>query len=334
MRRDVLSVKKIELHAHFDGMLNVEHASKLLGYPADAAMSGAGSATLAEFLSKFKLPLQLLQTKENLTEFARLAAEDLAADDVIYAEIRFCPLLHQEKGLTSDEVVKAVLDGLHQVRTVETNLILCMMRHLSLDQNKEIIDLAGRFWQRGVVAVDLAGDEAARPNTDPEFEKLFRYARSRHVPYTIHAGEAADYRSVEAAIWLEAKRIGHGVLAFESPRTVEQLIARRMPLEICVSSNIVTGVYPSIKAHPIRQLLAAGAIVTINTDDSTVVGTRLSREYELLKMNFGFTDEDLLHCNLNAALASFASNWSKVQLCQELLADYSRNVRWPPQQGV
>lgn len=315
-------MKKIELHLHFDGSINTVLAAKLVGRPVEKEMKGSCSATLGEYLTKFDLPLKLLQTEEHLTMFARLLAEELVLDGVIYAEVRFCPLLHLEEGLMPDEVVAAVLKGLHQVQAVRTNLILCMMRHFSLEENMRVVYVAKQFLGQGVVALDLAGDEAARPNTDPEFAKLFNQAQIRGIPLTIHAGEAASHESIDAAIALGARRIGHGVRAAESEETIRQLVAQRIPLEICLSSNIDTGIYSQLDCHPVRQLFNAGVLLTINTDNRTVSDTSLTGEYYLLQEHFGFTDEDLLLCNLNAALASFAPNRTKVRLCQELLEDY------------
>lgn len=315
-----MSLKKIELHCHFDGSLSPALAEELLGRPVKMTYSGNGN--LAEYLTNFELPIQLLQTRENLTNFAHRLAEDLVADEVIYAEIRFCPMLHLQQDLTPVEVIQAVLEGLRQVPEVKTNLILCMMRNLSFADNVEVINLANTFKDRGVVAIDLAGDEAARTNADPEFAELFRRASISGIPFTIHAGEADCFSGVNEAIKLGAKRIGHGVQAIESEYTVQQLVKHHIPLEVCLKSNLDTGIYSTIGEHPIRKLFDAGVTVTINTDNRTVSGTTLTEEYDRLQQCFGFTERELLYCNLCAALCSFADAALKVQLCTELLEDY------------
>lgn len=321
-------MKKIELHCHLDGSLNVKHASELLGHvsPEEAAgmMTAHGSSSLADYLEKFQVPLQLLQTQHNLTEFSRLLAQDLTDDGVIYAEIRFCPLLHCNRRLSARKAVEAVLEGLRKIPSIQTNIILCMMRQFSLKDNQKIIELASEFRNDGVCGVDLAGDEAAHPNS--EFMMLFHWAHQVcQLPLTVHAGEADTFTGVDAALHAGATRIGHGVRAIESATTIQSLVHSHIPLEICLSSNIDTGVYPSLGEHPIRKLLDAGVTVTINTDNRTVSGTTLEKEYQLLREVHGFTDEEFLRFNLNAALGSFANPDLKVKLCQELLADYSAN---------
>lgn len=323
----MISLKKIELHCHFDGSLNPVLAEYLVGPSVRDKLICNGNGNLAEYLTNFELPIQLLQTRENLTNFARRLAKDLVTDEVIYAEIRFCPLLHLQEDLTPVEVIQAVLEGLQQVPEVKTNLILCMMRNLSFADNVEVINLANAFKGRGVVAIDLAGDEAAQTNAGPEFAELFKRASINGIPFTIHAGEADCFSGVNEAIKLGAKRIGHGVRAIESEYTVQQLVKRHIPLEVCLKSNLDTGIYPIISEHPVRKLFDAGAMVTINTDNRTISDTSLEKEYRILRKKFGFTDEDFLHLNLNAAIASFANDATKVQLCQDLLVDYARRHR-------
>lgn len=320
-------MKKVELHCHFDGSLNLQRAGELLKTDARPLMIGHGSASLAEYLKKFEAPLQLLQTEQNLHDFSQLLAQDLVKDDVIYAEVRFCPFLHLRNNLKPEAVVHAVVAGLREVPTVKTNVILCMTRDLPFRDNHFIIELAYQNLGRGVCGVDLAGDEAAKPNS--EFEELFRFAFIKGVPMTIHAGEADTYRGVDDAMRFGAKRIGHGVHAIDSQKTIDRLIDCQIPLEICPTSNLDTGIYRDLSEHPIRKLLDQGVLVTINTDNRTVSDTTLEREYQLLRTVHGFADEDFLRCNLNAALAAFIDPEEKVKLCKQLLDDYARNVKAP-----
>lgn len=272
-------MKKIALHTHFDGSVRPDYAAKLLGRDVTKEMTYAGGGDLADFLTMFKLPLELLQTEEHLTEAAYMLAEDLAEDGVIYAEIRFCPLLHIQQGLTPRVVVNAVWNGLRQARDdlgIRTGLILCMMRNFSFAQNVEIINLASNIVRHKICGIDLAGDERARPNMDPEFSELFRRVFCSGIPYTIHAGEAVGPESVEAAVVLGASRLGHGVRAIESPETVELLVKQQIPIEVCPTSNVLTSIHGSIKESPIRKLMGAGVLVTIDTDNRTVCGTTLT----------------------------------------------------------
>lgn len=312
-------MKKIELHCHLDGSLDPAFATHLANREVKTQMVGKGSKTLGEFLEKFTLPIQLLQTESALEEFSQLLAQALALDEVIYAEIRFCPLLHVKQGLTPNQVIASVLRGLRRVPEVKTNLILCLMRNFSFSENNQIINIAQEWLGRGVCAIDLAGDEATYPTAG--FEELFHRARVSNIPFTIHAGEADGPASIEAALRFGAQRIGHGVRAAESPAVVERLKKQRIAIEVCPTSNFDTGVYQHVEDYPIKRLLREGVAVTISTDNRTVSDTSLAQEYQFLQERFGFTPQDFLRCNINAALSAFLPAAEKVELVKELLAD-------------
>ena len=309
-------MKKVELHLHFDGSLSIPYASKLMGRDVTGELVSVRAKSLAEYLDKFTLPARLLQSREDIEMFASLLAKDLESDEVIYAEVRFCPLLHTGV-LTADEVIEATLAGFRRVPEVKINLILCMMRNFSIEENKEIIRLAKKYQNQRVVAIDLAGDEASYPTS--VFEPLFELAKKESIPYTIHAGEADGADSVHSAIKLGAKRIGHGVRSIESSDVIQELIQNKVTLEVCPKSNLDTGTYQSILEHPVRKLVDAGVLVTINTDNRTVSNTSLEYEYDLLRNAFGFTDVDFLKFNINAINSSFLSDEEKEELKKQLL---------------
>lgn len=310
-------MKKIELHLHFDGSINVEYTNKLLGYDATDELIDTTSRDLGEYLKKFELPIKLLQDLNNIEEYAYLLGKELERDEVIYAEVRFCPLFHVEK-YSIDEVVEAIRRGFKRVSTVKVNLIFCMMRHFSVQDNYKIIMLTKRFLGNGVVGIDLAGDEAKYATE--KFKELFDIIRKEGIPFTIHAGEARSYESVNNAIDFGAKRIGHGISSIQSDEVVNKLIRMGVTLEICPSSNIDTDVIKSIESHPIKQLVDNGVLVTINTDNRTVSNTSLNKEYELLRKTFGFSDEDFLKFNLNAINCAFISEDEKRLLREEILS--------------
>lgn len=310
-------MKKIELHLHFDGSINVEYTNKLLGYDATDELIDTTSRDLGEYLKKFELPIKLLQDLNNIEEYAYLLGKELERDEVIYAEVRFCPLFHVEK-YSIDEVVEAIRRGFKRVSTVKVNLIFCMMRHFSVQDNYKIIMLTKRFLGNGVVGIDLAGDEARYATEN--FKELFDIIRKEGIPFTIHAGEARSYESVNNAIDFGAKRIGHGISSIQSDEVVNKLIRMGVTLEICPSSNIDTDVIKSIESHPIKQLVDNGVLVTINTDNRTVSNTNLNKEYELLRKTFGFSDEDFLKFNLNAINCAFISEDEKRLLREEILS--------------
>lgn len=310
-------MKKIELHLHFDGSINVEYTNKLLGYDATDELIDTTSRDLGEYLKKFELPIKLLQDLNNIEEYAYLLGKELERDEVIYAEVRFCPLFHVEK-YSIDEVVEAIRRGFKRVSTVKVNLIFCMMRHFSVQDNYKIIMLTKRFLGNGVVGIDLAGDEARYATEN--FKELFDIIRKEGIPFTIHAGEARSYESVNNAIDFGAKRIGHGISSIQSDEVVNKLIRMGVTLEICPSSNIDTDVIKSIESHPIKQLVDNGVLVTINTDNRTVSNTSLNKEYELLRKTFGFSNEDFLKFNLNAINCAFISEDEKRLLREEILS--------------
>lgn len=310
-----MSNKKVELHLHLDGSLNLNKAEELFGYNPKKQMVSKKDKNLGEYLSKFKLPIDLLQTKENLEEFSYLLAKDLKEDNVIYAEVRFCPLFHT-KYINASEVIEAILKGLNKEKEVKTNLILCMMRHFEEEKNIEIINLAKKYLNKGVVAVDLAGDESKYKTGS--FKKLFEILKSEKIPFTIHAGEADDYNSVIDAIEMGAERIGHGVRIIENEDAIKKVIQNKVTLEICPNSNTDTGIYNSIKDHPVKKLFDKGVMITINTDNRTVSDITLDKEYEDLKKELFFTEEEILKCNINAINAAFITEEEKELLKRKL----------------
>lgn len=301
-------MKKVELHLHLDGSCNVELASKIVGRDVHNDLISSNAESLADYLTKFELPIKLLQDLVNIEEFSYLLGKELEKDGVIYAEVRFCPLFHIEK-YSIDEVAEAIIRGFRRIDTVKVNLIFCMMRNFSIEENRKIIRLTKHFLGKGVVAIDLAGDEKQFKTSD--FEELFEEIRLEKIPFTIHAGEADSWESVLSAIEFGTSRIGHGIRSIESDEVLRNLIEKRITLEVCPTSNIDTRAVLSIQEHPIKKLVDAGVCVTINTDNRTVSNTTLSKEYDILCRQFHFTDEDFLQFNLNAINAAFISEEEK-----------------------
>ena len=310
-------MKKIELHVHLDGSIRPTTISELLDISLEEAikLSTVSNKTnsLKEYLDKFDIPLKIMQTKENLERVAFELAQDLQKDDVIYAEIRFAPNKHLKSGLTLDEVVTAILKGLSQV-PIKTNLILCMMRGDSYEQNLKVIKLAKKYLNHGVVAIDLAGSEASYPVN--LYQELFEIAQKENIPFTIHAGEADGPLSVINAINLGAKRIGHGVRAIESEKALKLIKEKNITLEVCPKSNLDTNMYEKLSNHPIKKLYDMGLLVTINTDNRTVSNTNLTKSYQDLQEVFSFTKQDFLKMNENALQSAFL-NQAEIE---ELLA--------------
>ena len=310
-------MKKVELHLHLDGSIRPSTISEILNINLEEAKKlstiETKCASLKEYLTKFDIPLKIMQTKENLERVAFELAQDLQKDDVIYAEIRFAPNKHLKSGLTLDEVVTAILKGLSQV-PIKTNLILCMMRGDSYEQNLKVIKLAKKYLNHGVVAIDLAGSEASYPVN--LYQELFEIAQKENIPFTIHAGEADEPLSVINAINLGAKRIGHGVRAIESEKALKLIKEKNITLEVCPKSNLDTNMYEKLSNHPIKKLYDMGLLVTINTDNRTVSNTNLTKSYQDLQEVFSFTKQDFLKMNENALQSAFL----KQDEIEELLA--------------
>ena len=310
-------LKKIELHLHLDGSVRVSTVEELLNENnlSNKMIVDNNTKSLTEYLTKFDLPIKVMQKKENLIRISKELVEDLDNDNVIYAEIRFAPIFHINEGLTLEDVVNSVLEGLKSDK-VKTNLILCMMRNSSYEDNKRIIDLAIKYKNKGVCAIDLAGDESKYPTSI--FKDLFEYAKNNDILFTIHAGEAGTINDMIDAINYGTKRIGHGIKSIESSDIINKLIENKIALEICPTSNIQTCVVDSLDNHPIKQLNDNNVLITINTDNRTVSNTTLSKEYELLNKHFNFTKDDFVKFNINAINSSFLNINDKDELIKKI----------------
>lgn len=311
----------IDLHLHLDGSLSpedvlflAEQAHICLPCSDAAALRPFLEVTpdcrdLGEYLKKFDLPLQVLQTEASLTLSVYLLLKRLAAQGLCYAEIRFAPQLHLAQGLTQQQVVTAAVAGLKRgiaEFSMPAQLILCCMRGDGNENaNLETVQVAKEFLNAGVCALDLAGNEAAYPTES--FAPVFSLARELQVPFIIHAGEAAGPESIRQALHLGARRIGHGVRAIQDPELMAQLQLLQIPLELCFTSNLQTKAVGPNMPFPLGSFLDNGILATVNTDNMTVSGTNLHREYTLLQTQFGFTSEMLLAIACNAADAAFVS---------------------------
>lgn len=314
-----------ELHLHLDGALSIDNCKKIaeiqnIDIPGDVEISNMMIAKdchdLKEFLTKFEFPLSLLQTKEGIMNAIKNLQDELLEQGILYAEIRFAPSLHTRKGLSQEEVVNAAINGLN-LSKLKSNLILCCMRGNNHDENIETVRLAKKYLDKGVCAIDLAGDEGTYPTKD--YEDIFKYANELEIPFTIHAGEADGPSSVYDAIRFGAKRIGHGVRSIEDPELVKLLKEKNITLEICPTSNICTSVFNKISDIPIKYFIDNGINITINTDDPVICNTTLKNELTLVKDVFNLTDKEMIKLQLNAINASFISKEEKDDLIKKVI---------------
>lgn len=304
----------IDLHLHLDGSLTpayiIRQAKKqgieLPTYDEGGLLKYLSAPMdckdLNEYLEKFSLPCSVMQTEDAITDAVKDLCERLKAQGLVYAEIRFAPQLHLEKGLAQKQVVEAALDGIVRDAEFEAQLILCCMRMEDNEaQNLETVSLAAEYLGKGVAAADLAGAEGLFPTS--KFEKVFQAAVERNVPFTIHAGEAAGPESIWAALKFGAKRIGHGVRCLEDEKLVVYLREHQIPLEVCPTSNLQTKVTDG--EYPLKKLLEKGLCVTLNTDNMTVSDTTLEKEFQLAGELLGISEEEIQKLKANSVKATF-----------------------------
>ena len=313
------SLPKVELHVHLDGSIRPLTASELLSRDVKELeyqmVAKEKCNNLSDYLTKFDIPTEILQTKYTLERAAYELTVDMKNESVIYAEIRFAPLKHIKDGLTLIDVMGSVFRGLNRL-DIKTNVILCLMRGDSFEDNKMVIDLAKEYLNKGVCALDLAGAEEIYKTSD--YEELFRYAKELDIPFTIHAGEADGLDSIKAALDFGAKRIGHGIRAIEDEIVLNRIKNDRILLEVCPTSNIQTGVVDSYKNHPIKKLYDMGICISINTDNRTVSNTTLTKEYTYLYNDLGFSREDFIKINKDSIQHAFISDEEKNKLLSKL----------------
>lgn len=317
MKEELINVPKVELHLHLDGSVSLDLLEKWSGLSHDEVIRLATSNndnSLKEYLEHFNFINKYLQTKENLELASYTLGSDLEKENVIYAEVRFAPLLHTNLGLTPEEVIDSIIKGFSKCN-IKINLILCMIRGMDLSYNEKIVSLAKKYLGHGVVAVDLAGDEAAFPFK--EYEELFKSCKESNIPITIHAGEVLK-RDIKDIIPY-TKRIGHGIKIYDDNELVNLVKENNMLLEVCPKSNLDTDNAVDYLHHPIKYLYDNAVKVSVNTDNRTVSNITLTDEYISLVNILGFNINDLYQMNLNAIDYAFISQEEKDKLKNILL---------------
>ena len=348
---EIQAAPKVLLHDHLDGGLRPETVVELagaIGYDKlpsqDVAevtqwlRRGAQRGHLNLYLDAFQHTVAVMQTADALRRVAAECAEDLAADGVVYAEVRFAPELHVTQGLALDEVVEAVLDGFRAGsagRGITVYALLTAMRTAA--RSLEIAELAVRYRDRGVVGFDIAGAEAGSPPS--RHLDAFQYVARENFHITIHAGEGFGLPSIwEALQWCGAERLGHGVrimddieITPEGTATLGRLASyvrdRRIPLEMCPTSNVQTGAAPSIEAHPIRLLRQLSFRVTVNTDNRLMSGVTLSSEFYRLAEVFGYGLRDMEWLTINAMKSAFAHFDERLRIIDTVIKPGFATVR-------
>jgi adenosine deaminase len=328
------ALPKTDLHVHLDGSLRPTTMIELArdqGLPLpveDAAglteyMHVRDARDLVDYLARFEITLSLMQTAEALERIAFELGEDAAAENVRYMEVRFCPALNVRHGLTSHEVVAAALAGLRRAERatgIRTALIICGLRSMSPEVSLELARVAVDFKTSGVVAYDLAGAE--RDNPPKLHRDAFDFVRKANLAVTVHAGEAYGPASISQAIrYCGANRIGHGTRLFEDADLMRYINDFRIPLEICLKSNVQTRATPSLGEHPLRRYLDRGLVVTLNTDNRLMSGTTMTDEFALAQSTFDLDWDEVCRIARFGFESAFISYREKQALLAEIRAE-------------
>ncbi len=319
--REILHrLPKAELHVHLDGSLRprtmVELAEQL-GKPLPSTdpealgeyMHVTDARNLVEYLERFEVTLSVMQTADALERIAYELAEDLAGENVRYAEIRYSPILNTREGLPLTEAVDAPLRGLLRAQEefgIRTALIICGIRNMEPATSRDLADLTVAYKNRGVVAFDLAGAEYNYPAK--KHKDAFYTVLNKNMACTIHAGEAYGAESIHQALhYCKAHRIGHGTRLFEDPDLLRYVRDFRIPIEICLTSNVQTNAVPSFEEHPVRRYFDEGIVISLNTDNRLMSGTTVTEEYWRAHEYLGFTWEELVEVALMGFASAFVS---------------------------
>jgi len=317
--KNIVDLPKFDLHVHLDGSMRLDTVLELTealpprvrsALPSDleSALIPPKRCTLEEYLQAFSITVAVLQTQEALARAAYELCADAAAENVIYMEIRFAPLLHLRDGLKPCQVVEAVLSGMRRAEEefpIRTGLILCGMKQASETEAITTAELAAEYAHAGVVGFDLAGPERGFPPSI--HSEAVKIAKQAGVHVTIHAGEGCCPEHIREAIELGAERIGHGVYLYQDPAT-ERLVAERgIPLEVCPTSNLqISGVMNSYSEHPLKRYIDLGIPVTINTDNRLMSQITVTHELAAVIDAFLLSEEEVKTLLLNSAVAAFA----------------------------
>ena len=343
MALDLQRLPKVLLHEHLDGGLRpqtVIDLARVVGYgglPAESATElaqwfhrGANRGSLALFLEGFKHTIAVMQTRAALERVAFEFIEDMHRDGVVYAEVRFAPCFHREHGLTDEAIVQSVIDGLDRGRErygVEWGIIICAMRDRT--DSLEAAELAIDFRSRGVVGFDLAGEEAGFP--PKKHVDAFHAIQQANFYSTLHAGEAFGCASIWQALQIcGAHRLGHATRLTDDMTIMDgqivklgtlaqYILDRRIPLEMCLSSNVHTGSVASMQEHPFRLYFDRGFRVTLNTDDRLMSDTTMTKEFQIAVDEFGLTLADLEKLTMNGIKSAFIPFDDRLRLIYEVI---------------
>lgn len=327
---------KIDLHLHLDGAFrfstiwelaekqNVKMPKDTLEEYISYIRYSANCGSVNQYLRMFDDPQKVMQDYESLSRITFELIEDLYHQGLGYAEIRFAPQFHTQKGMSQFEATEAVLEGrkkaLEKYPTMHANILACMMSlgptSVNEKENYETIEVCKKYRNDGLVGIDLAGAEGIVPLSD--FAPFFAKAKEANLNMTCHAGDSQGPDTVRDAINFGVTRIGHGHHIYEDQALCEIAKEKQIALEICPTSNIQCLTEPTYELHPAKKLFDMGIPVTINTDNMTLAGTTLDDEYDHCINQMGFSRKDIIQMNINSIKASFAAETTKEEILSKL----------------
>jgi len=324
---------KAELHCHLDGSLRIKTIIELaekqgIDLPSKDELDllkilsvGSIPKSLEQYINKFDITLSVLQTPESLERAAFELAMDCHIDGVRYLEVRYSPILHTKNGMRLYETVDAVKKGLSKAFDecgILTGIIICGIRHISPDHSLELAHLSVKYKNKGVIGFDLAGSEENYPAK--KHKEAFYLILNNNINTTIHAGEAFGTKSIHQAIHVcGAHRIGHGTRVCEDVDLMNYINDHRIPLEICLTSNIDTKSVSTISEHPFKHYMNEKIRVTLNTDNRLISNTTLSNEYEIAINNFNLNENEIRTIIINGFKSAFQSHNERRELIQKVV---------------
>ena len=331
----IQKIPKAELHCHLDGSLRVKTIIDLaqkqkIDLPSKNESEllkivsvGNESITLKEYIKKFEITLSVLQTPSSLQRAAYELAIDCHNEGIRYLEVRFSPILHTKFGMKLTEAIEAVKKGLMNAFNecrILTGIIVCGIRHISPEKSLELAKLSIEYKNKGVVGFDLAGAEENFPAK--EHREAFYLILNNNINSTIHAGEAFGPKSIHEAIHVcGAKRIGHGTRVYEDNDLLNYINDHRIPLEICLTSNLNTNTVRTIQNHPFAKYIKQKVRVTLNTDNRLISNTNLSNEYQIAIDNFNLEKNDIKTIIINGFKSAFLPHQRRVALVNEIVEE-------------
>ncbi len=317
----IKKMPKIDLHCHIDGSFSPHFVKTTLGleesteHILDMLKAPSSCNSLAEYLTKFDLPIKCLQTKKDITAGIIDILDSASKENTKYLELRFAPTCSINENLSYEDIYEAVIEGCKQGKSVydiDSNIIICAMRHHSLEDNLKMLEVSVDYLDYGICALDLAGDEASFNNS--LFKELFARAKALNMPFTIHSGECGSTENVRLALEYGARRVGHGIALAKDKSLMEECKKAHLGLELCPTSNYQTKAVSPNDIYPLKLFLNQGLLATVNTDNRTVSTTDMTKELDLVYHNFNISEEEIIRLYKNSIEISFADDNIKNQL--------------------